>query len=121
MAKVIMSAEGFVQIERLAEATTRKITREVERDANRRAPVDTGDMRKSIHSVVVKRTGRVFVGTDHWAPTEYGSRPHIIESGGAYSLHNHETGQYFGRRVKHPGTPSQPFMRPALYKHRGLK
>jgi hypothetical protein len=51
---------------------------------------------------------------------EYGSRPHIIRSHGNYPLRNRETGDVFGRIVHHPGTPAQPFLRPALYQRRRL-
>lgn len=45
---------------------------------------------------------------------ELGTRPHVIESHGDYPLRNKKTGQVFGRRVEHPGTEAQPFIRPSL-------
>lgn len=50
---------------------------------------------------------------------EVGTRPHVIESHGDYPLRNARTGQVFGRRVNHPGTAAQPFLRPALDDIRG--
>lgn len=44
---------------------------------------------------------------------ELGSRAHPIESHGDYPLRD-KHGTVFGRHVDHPGTPSQPFLRPAL-------
>lgn len=51
---------------------------------------------------------------------ELGSAPHIIESHGDYPLRNRKTGQVFGKRVRHPGTDPQPYLRPALDDIRGM-
>lgn len=51
---------------------------------------------------------------------ELGSAPHIIESHGDYPLRNRRTGQVFGKRVHHPGTSPQPYLRPALDDIRGM-
>ena len=118
---IVPTASGHAVIRAKGEEITRKITKDIESAAKRRVPVDTGELRASIWSWSEGLTGRVMVGTDHWAPTEYGSRPHIIESTGPWSLHNKETNQYFGRRVHHPGTPEQAFMRPATYTKRVIK
>lgn len=102
-------------------ANVRQVTEAVARDAIAGCPIDSGDLVESIGTRYPgKLRGVVTVGTDHWAPTEFGSRPHWIDSHGDWSLHNAETGEYFGRRVWHPGTPEQPFMRPALYRKRKL-
>jgi hypothetical protein len=69
---------------------------------------------------VVHGTGIITVTAEHWAAVEYGTKPHIIRSGGDYSLRNRETGQSFGKVVHHPGTPAQPYIRPAVYKKRAL-
>lgn len=50
----------------------------------------------------------------HSAILEHGSRPHVIESHGDYPLRNAQTGQVFGRKVNHPGTPAYHFLRRAL-------
>lgn len=102
-------------------AQVKVITEAVARDAISECPVDSGDLVESIGTRYPgKLHGVVVVGTDHWHATEYGSPPHEITSHGPWSLHNPETGVYFGRRVWHPGTPSQPFMRTALYRKRKL-
>lgn len=119
-AHVRMLRSGQVRVERLADKATEKITREVFREIQRRVPVDTGELLDSLGITVVHGTGIITVGTEHWAPTEFGSAPHIIRSSGPWSLHNRETGERFGRVVRHPGTPAQPFMRPAVYKRRAL-
>lgn len=114
------TASGEVFIRAKAEQINAKVTRQVERSAVRRVPVDTGELRESIWSWSEGLIGRVMVGTGHWPATEYGSHPHTIRSTGPWSLHNRETGEYFGRVVHHPGTPEQPFMRPAIYTKRAI-
>lgn len=102
-------------------ANVKAVTEEIAQDAIAGCPIDSGDLVETIHTRYPgKLRGLVVVGTDHWAPTEYGSRPHLIVSHGPWSLHNAETGEYFGRVVNHPGTPAQSFMRPALYRKRRL-
>jgi hypothetical protein len=102
-------------------ANVKKVTDEITDDAIAGCPIDSGDLVETIHSYFPgKLHGVVVVGTDHWPATEYGSEPHLIISHGPWSLHNAETDEYFGRVVHHPGTPAQPFMRPALYRKRHL-
>ena len=38
------------------------------------------------------------------------TEPHVIRAHGPYSLHNAQTGQYFGPVVHHPGTKPNDFM-----------
>jgi hypothetical protein len=46
-----------------------------------------------------------------YAPmVEFGTRPHVIEAKNASVLANKKTGQFFGKRVNHPGTKANPFM-----------
>jgi hypothetical protein len=104
------------------------ITEAIADDARAECPVDSGDLVSTIGTRypgglqgIVKVGGRgVLADVDYWASVEYGSAPHWIESHGAWSLHNPDTGAYFGRKVWHPGTTAQPFMRPALYRRRRL-
>jgi hypothetical protein len=101
-------------------ANVKKVTEEVALDAMAHCPVDSGDLVESIATRYPgKLHGVVIVGTDHWAHVEYGTPPHEIKSTGPWSLRSDE-GVYFGRRVWHPGTEAQPFMRPALYRRRKL-
>lgn len=108
--------DGVVKIKALGRRYREATARDVADDARRRVPVDSGDLRDTIVAV----GSEVHVGTDYWAAVEYGSRPHIIRSTGSWPLRNRETGQVFGQVVHHPGTPAQPFMRPALYQRRRL-
>lgn len=104
----------------------------VTQEAKRRCPVSpagsdghpSGYLRSSIgHDL--KRDGEGLyseIGTDvdYGLYVEVGTKPHVIESHGDYPLRNAKTGQVFGRRVNHPGTPAQPYLRPALDAVRGL-
>lgn len=102
-------------------ANVKKITEAIAADAIAACPIDTGDLVESIGTRYPgKLRGIVIVGTPHWSFVEYGTQPHIIESHGPWSLHNEETGEYFGRIVNHPGTTAQPYMRPALFRKRRL-
>lgn len=117
MARTIMNSSGLAELARKVDATVEDVAEEVANDARRMCPIDEGDLVASIKA----RGNRVWVGTDHWAPTEYGSRPHLIVSHGTWPLRNRTTGDVFGRVVHHPGTPAQPFMRPALYRSRAVR
>lgn len=98
----------------------KKVTEAIAADARAGCPYDSGDLHDSIEPRYPgKLRGVVIVGTDHWVATEYGSPPHEIRArnkkalfwdGAAHPLVS----------VQHPGTPEQPFMRPALFKKRRL-
>lgn len=120
-------ARGFAEHpqwrERLEALVEERLTRPwadaVRDDAQRYAPVDTGDLARSI------RTERVTalhyrVGSDlpYAAAQEFGARPHVIKARRAKVLANSETGEVFGRQVNHPGNAAQPYLRPALYQRR---
>jgi len=123
VSRIKMDPKGMAQIELRAAKLVGRVLEDVAEDMRRIVPKDTEELHDSIEveHEPGELSGTVNVGTDHWAPTEYGSDPHIIESGGFYSLHNSETGEYFGEVVLHPGTPEQPFIRPALYQKRRYK
>lgn len=93
-----------------------RVAEDIKDDAERMAPVDTGQLARSIY----RRGHRVYVGTGHWHHVEYGTEPHVIEPRTKKALWwpgaHHPVA-----RVQHPGTPSQPFMRPALFKRRTLR
>lgn len=84
--------------------------------------VETGELIASVGSDAVGRTGRVWIGTDHWQFVEYGTTPHIIKAQGgiyAYALRNRAKDFYrYPGIVKHPGNAEYAPMRRALYKHR---
>lgn len=109
-------------------AQVRAVTRAVADDARAECPVDSGDLLSTIgtrfpgqlHGVVkVGGRGPLAHDVDYWAAVEYGTPPHWITSHGSWSLRSDE-GVYFGRRVWHPGTQANGFMRRALYRKRAL-
>lgn len=106
-AEIRVTADGRAQIQAAAGKLRDKAVRAIAKDARRYAPRDTNELAESIEPDTA--TGRVWVGTDHWAPTEYGSRPHPIPNAWGRGI-----------TVAHPGTPQQSFMRPALYTRRDL-
>lgn len=106
----------------------KRITNEVRDDAIAGCPVDSGDLVSTIKSrfpggltgyVTVGGRGPLVTSAGYWAHVEYGTAPHWIDSTGPWSLRSDE-GVYFGRRVWHPGTTANPFMRNALYQRRRL-
>jgi hypothetical protein len=89
------------------------------RDAQRLCPVDTGELSESITYEIVS-WDEAIVGSDvgHAAAVEFGSQPHTITVRNAKVLTDGK--HIFGKTVRHPGTPAQPYLRPALYRERGL-
>jgi hypothetical protein len=95
--------------------------REIAADAQRYAPSDSGALRASIHAdPPAGGHVRVWVGTDHWQFTEFGTRPHTITPkrkkalswpGGAHPVH----------QVRHPGQPALAYMRRATYQTRSVR
>ncbi|MGJ5895149.1 HK97 gp10 family phage protein [Streptomyces niveiscabiei] len=90
---------------------------DVQNEARRRAPVDTGRLRSSIVSRA-ESSGRsvgYVVGTNvnYAAAVEYGTAPHVIKPRNKKALFwpgaAHPVAQ-----VNHPGTRPQPFLRPAI-------
>jgi hypothetical protein len=91
------------------------------RSARRYVPVDTNTLRTSI---AIRRLdiGRWAVGTpvDYADDVEYGTAPHVITpTNGEFLYFEGKDGHLIRKRsVNHPGTPAQPFMRPALNEHK---
>jgi HK97 gp10 family phage protein len=90
---------------------------DVQNEARRRAPVDTGRLRSSIVSRA-EGSGRsvgYVIGTNvnYAAAVEYGTAPHVIKPRYKKALYwpgaAHPVAQ-----VNHPGTQAQPFLRPAI-------
>ena len=69
------------------------------------------------------RTARIGTNVDYALSTEFGSRPHRIyprRPGGMLNFYWEKIGQDVTLPfVRHPGTPEQPFLRPALFRQRG--
>lgn len=90
---------------------------DVQNEARRRAPVDTGRLRSSIVSRAEgggRNLGYVIgSNVNYAAAVEYGTAPHVIKPKYKGALYwpgaAHPVAQ-----VNHPGTRAQPFLRPAI-------
>lgn len=93
--------------------------------ARREAPIDTGNLRRSITKrksskfVVEIRSNARSNGLPYWPMVQYGTAAHIITPKKA-SMLSFEVGgkRVFTRRVEHPGTTANPFVTRTL--HRSL-
>jgi HK97 gp10 family phage protein len=105
---------------RMSDDVARAVERtriDVQNEARRRAPVDTGRLRSSIVSRAEGggRSLGYVVGTNvsYAAAVEYGTSPHVIKPKYKQALYwpgaRHPVAQ-----VNHPGTKAQPFLRPAI-------
>ncbi|MFD9464376.1 HK97 gp10 family phage protein [Streptomyces sp. NPDC060027] len=95
-----------------------KLALDIESDAQRFAAVDTGLMRSRIYYEVNDLSLRVGVrNVEYWMTVEFGSSPHVITPRNAKALY-WPGARHPVARVNHPGTPAQPFLRPALYRRR---
>ncbi len=81
-------------------------------------PVDKGRLRNSIHlNPTSPGYFRYFLrdGVQYGSDVEYGTSPHIIRPKSAKALKFSSKGKtIFSKKINHPGTPAQPFFRPAL-------
>ncbi|AVH60006.1 MULTISPECIES: HK97 gp10 family phage protein [Streptomyces] len=90
----------------------------IETDAKRLAAVDTGLMRSRIYREVNDLTARIGVrDVEYWMTVEFGSGPHVITPVNRKALY-WPGARHPVARVNHPGTPVQPFLRPALMRRR---
>lgn len=93
--------------------------RDVEAAASVKAPKDTNRLANSIHSTQQAQMHWI-VGTDlYYAEmVEKGTAPHVITADEAKALRFTDGGEVvFRKSVEHPGTPAQPYLRPALLEH----
>lgn len=91
---------------------------DIETDAKRLAAVDTGLMRSRIYREVNDLTARIGVrNVEYWMTVEFGSGPHVITPVNKKALY-WPGARHPVARVNHPGTPVQPFLRPALMRRR---
>lgn len=105
---------------RMSDDVARAVERtriDVQNEARRRAPVDTGRLRSSIVSRA-EGGGRglgyvVGSNVNYAAAVEFGTAPHVIKPRYKQALYwpgaAHPVAQ-----VNHPGTRAQPFLRPAI-------
>jgi hypothetical protein len=97
----------------------KKLGREIENDAKRMVPVKSSRLHDGIYSDVDRGNLRVGVrNVPYWSLVEFGSPAHVITPSAKKALH-WKGALHPVKRVNHPGNEAQPFLRPALYKHRG--
>ncbi len=114
--RVHMAGGFFARLHEAIRPTMENVARDIEADIIRNAPVDSGDMVKT-----VKRRGTtITVGTDYWHFVEYGTRAHVIRPRTKKALWWPDA-QHPVKRVWHPGTKAQPFIRPAATRQRRLR
>lgn len=84
--------------------------------AKRIVPVVTGKLRDSIHLVKIDDFSWLMKdGVEYGKHVEFGTEPHLILPREKKALRFEKEGQIiFAKKVKHPGTNSQPFFRPSL-------
>lgn len=90
---------------------------DVQNEARRRAPVDTGRLRSSIVSRAEGggRSLGYVIGTNvnYAAAVEYGTSPHVIKPRYKKALYWRGAAHPVAQ-VNHPGTAARPFLRPAI-------
>lgn len=79
-------------------------------------PIDTGALLRSLHLERRHMATRLWVGTDHWAYTEYGVPPHTIRP--IFQKVLTSGPNVFGHEVHHPGVPEVAYMRRNFYRYR---
>ena len=114
--------ELFEKIEKIVdtqkvEAALGKACALVERSAKKKAPKDTGELRRSITSKVDDLKGIVFTPLEYAPYVEYGTGLYA-ENGGRkdvpWAYEDEKTGKLIWTAGQHP----QPYMRPALNENR---
>jgi len=133
--RLVMNPAGMAWIWRKAGDFAHTTAKYILRDIIDDIPIDTGEMLRSLRlertRMVYRPSTRIWVGTDHWAFTEYGVRPHIIRSkkpGKALAIPSRALaipsralaipGVIFDFEVHHPGVKAVAYMRRNLYKKR---
>jgi phage gpG-like protein len=117
MARVEMTDGWEEHLQSGIGALLEKLAVSVEADAKAVCPVDTGDLKASITHEVHDGVARVGSNLDYAAAVEMGF--HGIEHVREYEI---KRGSRAGTRVRaherRGNTPSQPYLRPALYRKR---
>lgn len=113
---VTVKVPNFKNISELAiERATDIAVARVQEEAVKNAPADTGELRRRIAADFNDDT--VTSEVNYSASVEYGTAPHTIEAKNAKSLRFTSGGKtVFAKKVNHPGTKPQPYMRTAARK-----
>jgi hypothetical protein len=116
-------ADGRAEIDAAIARILEKVASAIESDAKAGCPRDTGKLAASITHSVDGRTARIGTDVEYALSVEFGSKPHVIRPNGHPFLKfpdGRTGGDVFAREVHHPGTPEQPFLRPALFRTRDV-
>lgn len=104
--------------EKLTQLIVKKIGFDTVAGAQKRVPVDTGNLKNTIGQDFDDDGMGFEAGptANYGADVEYGTQAHEIRPRDAKALHwvDSEGRDMFRRRVWHPGTRPQPYMRPAF-------
>ena len=122
--KALGNLSGFTQeVNMELEGLVRRSTFRVAGSAKRNAPSNFGKLRQAIVPKVKGLTGEVAVNVDYAGAVEFGTKPHVIrprwkkalafKPGAGFRFWD-ESGRVVVKRVKHPGTKAQPYLRPAV-------
>ncbi len=105
-----VNVPNFVNLNNLASerATDIAIAR-IKEEAVTNAPAVTGELRRNIVDDYQKKEVRA--EAKHSAPVEYGTAPHTITAKGKALRFVVDGKTVFTKKVNHPGTKPQPFMR----------
>ena len=90
---------------------------QIEAEAKKLCPVDTGKLRSSIYTNIEDNKVTVGAPLKYAKNVEFGTPPHTIKPKNKKAL-AWKGAKHPVKSVKHPGTRPQPFLRPAV--HRGL-
>lgn len=83
----------------------------------RESPVKTGTLRRSIGHSHPNFLTVELTGAKHWKYVQFGTSPHVITPRNSTLLHwKDKTGEYFAKKVNHPGTKANPFVTRTLKK-----
>ncbi len=94
-----------------------RVGAEVVNESKAIAPFKTGNLKKDIRVFKADQTS-VTIGNSKLAPyakfVHFGTKPHIIRVKKARVLANKKSGIIFGKKVNHPGTKANPYLKNAL-------
>lgn len=114
--RVRMEGGFFARLYEAIRPTMERVAEDIAEDIRRNASVDSGELVRSVRRVGTTIT----IGTDHWHFVEYGTRPHIIRPRTKKALW-WPGARHPVKKVYHPGTKAQPFIRPAATRQRTLR
>lgn len=113
---ITMNPAFHAELEEAVQPILDQVAEEVEQDIKRNAPVDSGELVRSVR----RRGSIITISAPHWHFVEYGTRPHIIRPRTKQALWWPDA-HHPVRQVYHPGTQAQPFIRPAALRQRRLR